>query len=70
MTEKNGVSRKQVSKISYIFINFYLKQVSYVVKTCKMKVNKLQTYGIDRLLNKVFYFSCDGRKDNGDEASR
>ena len=35
-----------------------------------MKVNKLQTYGIDRLINKVFYFSCDMGKDNGDEESR
>ena len=35
-----------------------------------MKVNKLQTYGIDRLVNKVFYFNHDGRKDNGGEVSR
>ena len=35
-----------------------------------MKVNKLQTYGIDRSVNKVFYFSHDTGKDNGDEESR
>ena len=35
-----------------------------------MKENKLQTYGIDRLMKKVFYFSCDGRKDNSNEGSR
>ena len=34
-----------------------------------MKVNKLQTYGIDRLVNKVFYLSRDSRKDNDDEGS-
>ena len=35
-----------------------------------MKENKLQTYDIDRLVKKVFYFSRDGRKDNSDEGSR
>ena len=35
-----------------------------------MKENKLQTYGIDRLVKKVFYFSRDGCKDNSDEGSR
>ena len=35
-----------------------------------MKENKLQTYGIYRLVKEVFYFSRDGRKDNSDEGSR
>ena len=30
--KKNGVVRKQVSKISYIFINFYVKRVSSIIK--------------------------------------
>ena len=30
--KKNGVTRKQVSKISYIFIDFYMNRVSSVVE--------------------------------------
>ena len=34
-----------------------------------MKVNKLEIYGIGRLVNKLFYFSRDSKKNYDNEGS-